>query len=263
MKAPVRLRDDPSAPTDVREMVRSGGRSRPLSREARARCAARLNRSVIVLPAAAGLVVWAKGVAIAAVCVVGAAVAVRAVPMFARGEGGPKTPLAAVPAGAPATRRAPSTAEIPPLKRLEPTTDEGIRDPAPVLSGVPDDRASVEEPRSSPARRGAPVSPPSASPSGDSRLETRPLEREAALLEQARALLDRNPSGALEVLDRYAAAFPTGQLSMERALLAVDALRRLDRIAEARARGNALLGQARGSIYEARVRAMLREMGTP
>ena len=83
------------------------------------------------------------------------------------------------------------------------------------------------------------------------------------MLEEARAMLDRYPSGALSVLERHAATFPVGQLGMERELLAVRALRRLGRQAEARARGDALLRQASGSIYEPRVRAMLEDLGSP
>jgi len=262
MRAPIRLRDDPSAPAHVRNMVRSGRRSRPMSREARGRSTARLNRSVILLPAAAGLVVWAKGVAIAAVCVA-AAVAVRVVPMLTRGEGPPKAPSQTHLGAAPATRLPAGTVTIPAVERLEPPREDGPRGPSRVLSGSPRDSAPVGEGRASPFRGGAPASTLSALPNGDSRSETNPLEREAALLEEARALLERRPSAALEVLDRHAATFPAGQLRMERELLAVDALRRLDRVDEARARGDALLVQARGSIYEPRVRAMLSEIGAP
>jgi hypothetical protein len=83
------------------------------------------------------------------------------------------------------------------------------------------------------------------------------LAREAAMLEAARGLLDRDPAGALARLDRHAATFPAATLAIERELLAVDALQRLGRTREAQARGAALLEQARGSIYEDRVRALL------
>ena len=79
------------------------------------------------------------------------------------------------------------------------------------------------------------------------------------MLEEARAMLEKNPRGALAALDRYATSFPSGFLSIERDLLVVDALRRLGRPAEARARAAALLDRARGSLYEPRIRAMLAE----
>jgi hypothetical protein len=93
--------------------------------------------------------------------------------------------------------------------------------------------------------------PPRGAPSADS------LAREAAMLEEARSLLERDPGAALAALDRYASVFPSGSLGIERELLAVSALRRLGRAREAQARGAALLQQARGSIYEERVRALL------
>jgi hypothetical protein len=89
------------------------------------------------------------------------------------------------------------------------------------------------------------------------------LAREAAMLEDARGILDRNPSGALAVLDRHASMFPAGSLAIERELLGVEALRRLRRFTEARARGDALLARARGSIYEERVHAILAALPSP
>jgi hypothetical protein len=86
-----------------------------------------------------------------------------------------------------------------------------------------------------------------------------PLAREAAMLEQSRAMLGSNPGGALEELDRYTERFPAGRLTIESGLLAVEALKRLGRIEEARARGAALLEQARGSLYEARIRTLMSE----
>jgi hypothetical protein len=103
--------------------------------------------------------------------------------------------------------------------------------------------------------RGEALAPkaPEAPPPPDS------LAREAAMLEQSRAMLDSNPSGALAELDRYAERFPEGRLTIESGLLAVEALKRLGRIEESRARGAALLEQARGSLYEARIRTLISE----
>jgi hypothetical protein len=102
-----------------------------------------------------------------------------------------------------------------------------------------------------------PTSTPTASTDNDG------LAREVALLEKARGALDRDPSSTLAMLDVHAAEFPNGTLSMERELLAVDALRRLGRVADAKARGEALLGRARGSIYERRVKGMLDGLASP
>jgi hypothetical protein len=84
-----------------------------------------------------------------------------------------------------------------------------------------------------------------------------PLTREAAMLEAARAMLERDPAGALARLDLHAATFPSGGLALERELLAVDALERLGRYREAQTRGTALLERSPGSIYEERVKSLL------
>jgi hypothetical protein len=89
------------------------------------------------------------------------------------------------------------------------------------------------------------------------------LAREVAMLENAGSLLERKPAEALAALDAHAAAFPGGHLVMERELMAVDALGRLERVSEARARGEALLARARGSIYEARVKGLLEGLEKP
>jgi hypothetical protein len=86
------------------------------------------------------------------------------------------------------------------------------------------------------------------------------LEREASLLESARASLANAPARALELVERHAASFPNGKLAVERELVAVDALERLGRRSEARARGEALLRRASGNIYEDRIRRLLEKM---
>jgi hypothetical protein len=103
----------------------------------------------------------------------------------------------------------------------------------------------------------APRIEPAPSAAGDS------IEREAAALDRARALLTSDPAAALSALDAQAAAFPAGHMGLERELLAVEALRRMHRLSEARARGEALLQRAPGSLYEGRVRAILDSLPPP
>jgi hypothetical protein len=87
-----------------------------------------------------------------------------------------------------------------------------------------------------------------------------PLAQEAALLERARAALSASPAQALALAEAHAARFPGGMLRMERDLVAIDALHRLGRTDEARARAKALLARAPGGFYEDRVRKLLTEM---
>jgi hypothetical protein len=77
------------------------------------------------------------------------------------------------------------------------------------------------------------------------------------MLEQARVALGADPAGALAVTEAHAARFPRGKLGMEREFLAIEALRRLGRSADARARGEALLARAQGGLYEQRTRKLL------
>ena len=75
--------------------------------------------------------------------------------------------------------------------------------------------------------------------------------------QSARAGLAGRPAEALAITQAHAAEFPAGKLSVERELLAIDALGRLGRATEARARAEGLLARARGSLYEDRIRAIL------
>jgi len=78
------------------------------------------------------------------------------------------------------------------------------------------------------------------------------------MLEDARRSLDADPRGALATLDRHRALFSGGVLAPERELLAVEALHRLGRTDEARHRAEELLAGASGSLYEERVRKILK-----
>jgi hypothetical protein len=212
---------------------------------------------VIVAQAAAGLVLWAKGVAFAGLCVVGAAAAVHVVPSLVhrldradeRTENVHEKP-----------RARPAPIAVPPRAVERPPTPEPVASDAVIPAAIP---SFVAPEPVAVAREHATLAAPIASSVPEPTLERDPLELEAAMLEEARATLDRHPSRALAMLDRHAAVFPAGQLGMERELLAVDALRRLGRSAQARARGEALLRQAAGSIYEARVRAMMDKLTSP
>ncbi|MGD0528020.1 MAG: hypothetical protein ABSE49_23000, partial [Polyangiaceae bacterium] len=122
MSGPTRWRDDDSAPAEVRDLLRGvkgAARSRPLPAASRARSVARLDR-MLALPVAAGLLLWLKGVAIAAGIGVLGVVAVKELPTLvslgdaettvndappAAGVAAPK-PLATGRPGAPASATA-------------------------------------------------------------------------------------------------------------------------------------------------------------
>jgi len=231
MSGPTRWRDDDTSPPEVRELLRTvkgAAGSRPLPAASRARSVARIDR-MLALPAAAGLLLWLKGVAVAAGIGVLGVVAVKGIPV-------PLTNTDAAPTvTAVATATAPATVKPKPAQPPAPV-------PIPSATAAPTAMVIV------------PVVVPTASAETDS------LAREAAMLDRARAQLGSDPGGALTTLDAQALAFPAGHMGLERELLSVEALRRLHRDSEARARGESLLRRARGSIYEDRVRAILDEL---
>lgn len=73
---------------------------------------------------------------------------------------------------------------------------------------------------------------------------------EAGLLEQARRVLASSPGSALALTQQHAARFPHGVLSQEREVIAVEALRRLHRTAEAEQRAAAFAKAFPGSAHQ-------------
>jgi hypothetical protein len=239
MSEPARWRDDVSSPAEVRELlqtVKGAGGSYPLPAASRARSAARLDR-MLALPAAAGILLWLKGVAVAAGIGGLGLVAAKALPALVSNAGtAAVTPVATAPAAARPVPKAAGLSSVPAVPVV----------PVPVPVPV-----TAMTTASAPAVASAPLLEAAPSSSGDS------LAREAAMLDRARSLLDSDPRAALAVLDAQAAAFPAGDMGLERELLSLEALRRLHRVSEARSRGEALLQRAGGSIYEERVRTIL------
>jgi len=255
MKPPVRWRDDDGAPNGVRELLRAAPRSRLMPRDVRARSAARIDRWLVV-PAAAGLLFWIKAVALAAgLAAVGAVAVVRGFPVRSTAAIDTR-PLPSQPSAAVAARlRHPAAAAVPAAPAIPVASAASIApDPVAPLASL---HRSV-----TPALRQEESATPVATRYADPPTAN-PLEREAPLLESARASLDADPATALGTLAHHASEFPEGTLAIEREVLAVDALRRLGRIGEARERARGLLARTRGSFYERRIEAMIGAMPGP
>jgi hypothetical protein len=241
MSDPRRWRDDASLPEDTRALLRGARRSRPMTAAERLRTAERV-APLVAIPMAAGTLLWVKGLALAFGVVVAATVVLRTMPDRSDAAASPtQTAEKAAPAGA----RSESTASA------AKSADEPVAEPpSPDAQSRPvEEKAAPRAPAPAPAPSPAP--PPEPVGSGDT------LAEEARMLEEARALVGASPGQALARLDQHAAKYPRGQLGAERELLAVDALRRAGRTAEARARGEALLARSKGGLYEERVRRML------
>jgi hypothetical protein len=84
-----------------------------------------------------------------------------------------------------------------------------------------------------------------------------PLTRETELIAAARSELAAAPSAALARLDDHRREFPGGQLAPEREFLVVGALRRLNRVGEARERALDLTRRFPSSSYGARATQLL------
>ncbi|MGC4069680.1 MAG: hypothetical protein QM784_34480 [Polyangiaceae bacterium] len=85
------------------------------------------------------------------------------------------------------------------------------------------------------------------------------LSGEARVLEAARASLGSAPDRALSLTEEHARHFPRGQLGAEREFIAIDALIRLGRRAEAWERARPGLEGAPDSLYAKRLRTLLGE----
>jgi hypothetical protein len=133
--------------------------------------------------------------------------------------------------------------EVPP-----PIASSGVEVPARAI-------AAAAEPRPGPTAS-APATIPRASASGSSAAAPdavpSSLERpepEAAILERARAQLATSPATALSTTEHHARSFPRGVLSQEREVVAIDALLRLGRRADAVARVDAFRARHPASAY--------------
>jgi hypothetical protein len=135
--------------------------------------------------------------------------------------------------------------------------------------------ARASTPRSTPARptlvvrprvTAAPVEPPLARAPIATPVEASlepPIARgaglvdEAQLLARARSSLASDPSGALELTRRHEREFARGELTLEREVVAIDALLRLGHHDAARARASAMEARFPSALYRARIARLL------
>jgi hypothetical protein len=187
------------------------------------------------LPAAAGVVFWIKNAALGAI-LGGTVLAVAVVPKL-RSE-------RAIEASQAASAR---SAVRKPTNKVKPVPVAV----APLADAAP-------EPSVEPAP--APVHTTTANIAPAASVFTpAELARETHLLEQARQLLGSNPSRTLDLLNQHQREFKNGALQVERELLAVDALLRLGRRAEAQKRAAQLRTRNPGSIYDRRLSQLMGE----
>jgi hypothetical protein len=238
MTRPTRWRDE--GPDDVRDLLRYAAKTRDLAPADRARTRARVARIGGIVAAAAGLSL-VQSAALGAGLAVATLVAVSIGTTWLSPSPQPVIVVASRPVATSALA-APSAPAVTPSSTVaaassSPRADPPTPRPSALHAAAP---PLVEEPAAS-----APTHPPDT------------LAEEAALIERARLSLGARPADALARTEEHAARFPAGKLSMERELVAIDALGRLGRRAEARSRADSLLARARGGLYEERLRQLL------
>ena len=192
-------------------------------------------------PAAAVAGVGAAKVALTGIAAVGVAAAV-AVGGFGVGRG--KAP--------PPTRPIPAVVE-----RFEARAPEPLEDTA----------LPVEEPAPRPRRprraaattsRPATAAPVAAAPPVEAPADVASrLREEAALVQRAERLLDADPGAALRLVDERRRRFPTGALDQEAEVVAIDALLRLGRRADAAARARTFEAAHAGSLHARRIKRLM------
>ena len=228
---PPRLVDDPEAAPALRDAVRAAAGDGP-SPEALAALQARLGPVLAPPPAPPFpmLGVGAKLLLVAVVLGGGAAT------WTATRTPGWKPVPAAEPPRPPAVPDEPASAAPPPA-------------PVPVAPQTPSERP--ERPRPKPAPDPvdpAPVTP--AAPAADT------LAAELRALRTAQHELAADAGAALRTTESMAAEFPAGTLAQEREVVAVEALFRLGRTDEARARVEAFAARWPDSPHLRRLRAL-------
>lgn len=140
------------------------------------------------------------------------------------------------------------------LVALSAANDDAAEEPkpAPVVAPVPDRNARPAIPPPAAPEPAAQVTPPVAPSAPEPAVAAPPSAKkaenpgakaggpsEAELLERARRMLGSNPSSALDLAQQHRSRFRGGVLAQEREVIAIEALRRLGRNAEADARAQA------------------------
>jgi hypothetical protein len=150
----------------------------------------------------------------------------------------PGTPTPA-PVASPALVASPRLA--PEIAAAAPASDTAIAlNIAPVASGA------------SPATARSSTAPSPKSAAEPAKSGARPLDgpSEPVLLEHARRVLASDPSAALALTNQDATLFPHGILAQEREVIAIEALRRLNRTAEADRRAATFAKAFPGSVHQ-------------
>lgn len=244
MSDPKRWLDDPEASDELKGALRGAARAGSLDRATRARVGVRLGRLGAV-PLSA--ITWLSLKSAAALGLAGGATVAGTLAVVEHYRAPREVvPVPAAPVHPTAQKQRAPEATKPAEELAAPPSEPLPTAAAPTLN------PPSELPHT--PRAATPPSPSSASG----------LAAESALLEQARRSLDSAPARALSLAGEHAQTFPSGQLAAERRLIEIDALYRVGRRTEARARAEQLLARGGDDLYVGRVRRLLQKInGNP
>jgi hypothetical protein len=185
-------------------------------------------------------------------------------------DGGDRRNPGSVARGAPPPDIQPQALAMDP----SPPAPQALAIAAPQQTAAPpptssDGRAAPAGPSLVRARAAAPITAATRSASAADAAETRGgatpaggapaagSESEILLLKQAQDALRADPGLALQLANRHAVRFPSGALAQEREVIAIDALSRLGRREEARARAGAFAERLPNSAHLGRIEALV------
>lgn len=220
-----RLREGDGDP-ELRALLRARPALVELPAEVRARSRERV-RALSALPVAAGLLTWVQHAALGAALGVVVVAAAQAPRLLSRTKPEFSQPTPAAPVEVAKTTKS-----------------------APVAAAAPTAAAVAETREATPTQ--VPVAAFSAPEKSD-------LDAELALLHRAKHALARDPAAALATLERHRTEFVGSSLWAEREILAITALVRLGRRAEAEGRAESLRQRIPGSLYATRLDGILNE----
>jgi hypothetical protein len=260
MSRPTRWIESHDAPIGVRELLSAARPTRAIDDARRERGAARVAKLGAAPVAAAAVSTWVK---LAAAAGIGLATttAVVATRSFAShdAEVAPREVIApAIVARSPSPKIAPRD-EVPapePPPAIVSKTEE------PPAIAIPPAPRSVAPPKIEipiPVAEPAPVvEAPLVAEAKSEKSEKKPstLADELVVIESARAHVARDPSTTLARAAEHRARWPHGVLGAERDLIELDALRRVGREDDARARAAAWLSRDPSGPYASRLRAI-------
>lgn len=238
MPDPPRLLDDAQLPIDVQEALRGAEPTTAMPERLLARSGRRIAMMAAFPAFMAGL--FKAKVAIAAVIMlsVSAVAVTSAVVVHEHGSEIDRRPV--LVAGQPSSL--PSPLWFPPQVTPEATFTAGV-------PSLPTSEPHVKQ--ASPQAR-ATIDLPS-----DRTSPSDLLAEEVRLLQEAKALAKVNPTGALAKTQEHATRFPKGTLSLEREMVAIEALVSAGRMQDARARAHALRTVVKGTIYASRLESLV------